>query len=443
MAAIPAADTALQLGNILHNRYRLLDRLGAGASGTVFCVLDLETDRHLALKVAVGYPFGGAHEAEALQRCQGSPHIAHLLDHFPLDKLGHALVLPIMAGGTLFDHIRPTAARPLTIEASRRWMRQLLLAADALACQGLVHGDIKPENCLIDAEGNLFLHDFGTTVPSGYRYPSRIAGTQLYMSPDLLQGGACSSAQDAWAVGLTWYATLFADLPWDRASQRDPAYVRYLATGKLPVGDRLQLLSPDLRVLLLRLLHPNPNLRATLSDALAFVLSNRPWFQSECNTDSFSTYGAQVLQAAAAAVAALQTPTLVTPQPHYGPPQRRLSNPNQNGDCVSAESTTPPPASQGTDQDAAIPPHPLNHHVHQNEASCFSHTSPATHYQPCHRRYSDLEDMDDNLDDGAGASDPMESDDGLHSNSCYRINRRSTHFVQQLSGLIDQDAPYY
>jgi len=158
-------------------------------------------------------------------------------------------------------------------------MRQLVAAARGVAEAGFVHGDIKPENCLITESGDLLLHDFGNIQPVGHVPQTiRVPGTQFYMAPEMLVRDSFDVAQDVWAIGLTWYAVLFADLPWNKACVHDIDYMRYVRTHALP-GPTMDLLSDELVDLLERMLHPTRSSRATLDEVYDFLIEDRPWFR--------------------------------------------------------------------------------------------------------------------------------------------------------------------
>jgi len=270
----------------LNERYLLREQLGRGASALVYRAVDLRQAQTVAVKIMTKSTgkHEASHEASTAHRMQHCGHTAKVLDQFQAQFEGkdvHCLAMPLMSNGALFERVCPDAKQPLTARDSKRWIRQLITAAQAFEAAGLVHGDIKPENCLIDENSNLILHDFGTVVPVGFKYSSRIAGTELYMAPELLSRSACHTSQDVWAIALTWYAMLFADLPWDRADKHDPNFNLYISRGALAVGPRLQLLSSKLRNLLFRMLSPCPSQRATLAEMAAFLDQDQPWFRRE------------------------------------------------------------------------------------------------------------------------------------------------------------------
>ncbi|EDQ85213.1 uncharacterized protein MONBRDRAFT_34387 [Monosiga brevicollis MX1] len=253
------------------SRFEIHQKVGAGATAVVYKAFDHELQQDVALKVINKSQHDFGSEIRAMARMRQVPHVCPLLDTSSIDGKP-AMVLPL-AKGTLFDFIKPTAAEDVSIASAHRWMRQLVAAARGVAEAGFVHGDIKPENCLITESGDLLLHDFGNIQPVGHVPQTiRVPGTQFYMAPEMLVRDSFDVAQDVWAIGLTWYAVLFADLPWNKACIHDIDYMRYVRTHALP-GPTMDLLSDELVDLLERMLHPTRSSRATLDENFMLILS--------------------------------------------------------------------------------------------------------------------------------------------------------------------------
>ncbi|EDQ88514.1 uncharacterized protein MONBRDRAFT_9035 [Monosiga brevicollis MX1] len=267
-------------GVLLHNRYWLCEVLGLGATALVRKALDMNCSTVVALKFFHrGCEHSYARELAALQELTDAPHVARLLDHFSTSSGQYVLVLTFMPGGSLYDRIRPSTTALITMADIRRWLHQLCLAALQFEQRQLVHGDIKPENCLIDEQGNLVLHDLGTTVARHSQCAAETPGTHLYLAPEALACSHNNSAQDAWAIGLVLYASLFADLPWPRADNGCPSFYNYRMTGRLPLSDaQMTMMSPALRPVLWHLLAPDPEQRMSLQAAAAFFAADCNWF---------------------------------------------------------------------------------------------------------------------------------------------------------------------
>jgi serine/threonine protein kinase len=136
----------------------------------------------------------------------------------------HFLVLPFMRGGNLRSFLQGRAFLPLA--TAMPLLRQVGEAIDFAHGQGIIHGDIKPENVLLDAQQRTaFLADFGvsrhfdtvdkvmvSTVGAQFRAGG---GTSSYLSPEQLLNDRQTSKSDLYAFGLVAYELLVGRLPFD------------------------------------------------------------------------------------------------------------------------------------------------------------------------------------------------------------------------------------
>jgi serine/threonine-protein kinase len=198
------AHGPLRPGQRLAGRYEALAVLGQGGHGTVLLARDGLLRREVVLKEV---PAGGeAARGLAEARAAGAlnhPNIVTVHDAVEGDRFAW-LVMEHLGGGSLRDLLR---AGPVPAADARRILDDLLRALEAAHARGIVHGDVKPENVLLDAEGRAKLGDFGSARqgPAGSAtfigLPSAAGpGTLLYMSPEQLQGAPPTPASDLYAA---------------------------------------------------------------------------------------------------------------------------------------------------------------------------------------------------------------------------------------------------
>ncbi|KAI5300903.1 serine/threonine protein kinase psk1 [Ascosphaera pollenicola] len=167
------------------------------------------------------------------------------------------LILEYAQGGELFHHLQMEKMFPE--DTASFYMAEMVLALEHLHRDiGVVYRDLKPENCLLDAEGHLLLTDFGLSkvaVDEDDRCNSSL-GTVEYMAPEVVQGKDYGKACDWWSLGALGCDLLTGAPPF---SGNNKAKVQ-----EKIVKQKLNLpfyLTPDAKDLLTRLLRKDPKKR--------------------------------------------------------------------------------------------------------------------------------------------------------------------------------------
>ena len=144
-------------------KVRIQQRLGNGAFGVVYKVIDEATSSVYALKDVVCLIASdlqnAVHEAQTLNKISHKNVIAVVgVDQFRNKQGLHMLLLTeCCPGGSLNDRL----ARPSTEEENLKWMSQTAAAVAHLHSRGVVHRDLKADNVLLTANGDVKLGDFG------------------------------------------------------------------------------------------------------------------------------------------------------------------------------------------------------------------------------------------------------------------------------------------
>ncbi|XP_057799206.1 mitogen-activated protein kinase kinase 10 [Salvia miltiorrhiza] len=212
-----------------------LSVLGRGSGGTVYKVSHKQTGAIYALKVVRGDQDddddleAGAREAEILRRVDSSEHVVRYVGVFNggLKEVeggvggggGLCLVMEYMDAGSLHDILRRKKRLPEHIISGV--VKSVLKGLQYLHGLGIVHGDVKPSNLLVNTRGQVKLADFGAAaaVRDGAKPRTRpddrlevhgraCRGTCPYMSPERMDpemwdGERCDGyAGDVWSLGV-------------------------------------------------------------------------------------------------------------------------------------------------------------------------------------------------------------------------------------------------
>jgi serine/threonine protein kinase len=201
-------------------RFDGLRWIGEGGYGVVFKAIDPELDRLVALKLCRrrSESLNAAIKAEARALAKlDHPHIVAVFE--PGEHVGWAFfAMQYIEGYDAheFGRREPRPSWREVVDVYRRVARALAFAHE----KGLTHGDIKPSNILIDRRGWPFLADFGlaqivvrNTPESERDGLRRLAGTLVYMAPEVLDGGHGDERSDQFSLCVAILHTLLGTAP--------------------------------------------------------------------------------------------------------------------------------------------------------------------------------------------------------------------------------------
>ncbi|KXX76721.1 Serine/threonine-protein kinase psk1 [Madurella mycetomatis] len=239
--------------------------LGKGTYGTVLLVKQRATGRLYAQKqfkkasLVVGKKLveQTKTERQILESVNRHPFVVKLYYAFQ-DQEKLYLILEYGQGGELFTHLNTEKMFPEPTAAF--YMAEMVLALTHLHENlGVIYRDLKPENCLLDAEGHLLLTDFGLSKVAVDDDPdacNSMLGTVEYMAPEVIQGKKYGKAVDWWSLGALGF-----DLMTGTAPFRGPNHAKIqdnIVRQKLVLP---YFLGPDAKDLLTRLLRKDPTKR--------------------------------------------------------------------------------------------------------------------------------------------------------------------------------------
>ena len=146
------------IGNIFHDRYTVVHKLGYGGYSTIWLARDTPLNRYVALKVLVAHKSSRSPEADILQLLQtgdeshpGRRFVPRLLDQFfhegPNGK--HLVLVLEPAGSSLRDSKEDSSDGTFPLSAARSLAAQLLLGLSYVHSRGICHGDLHLGNFLL------------------------------------------------------------------------------------------------------------------------------------------------------------------------------------------------------------------------------------------------------------------------------------------------------
>ncbi len=209
-------------GDLIADRYTLEALVGSGGMSTVFCALDAQLDRRVAIKILHErfaddgeYVERFRHEARSVAQL-AHPNIVTVIDRGE-DQGRQYIVFEFVDGKNLKELIVRSGPLPL-----QRAVELAIAVADGLAFaheRGLVHRDVKPQNVLLTENGSVKVTDFGIArsldVGRGLTQTGTVVGTGEYLAPEQATGGVVSPATDVYSLGVVLWEMLTGRVPFE------------------------------------------------------------------------------------------------------------------------------------------------------------------------------------------------------------------------------------
>ncbi len=191
------------------SRYEIVDILARGDFATVYRARDRELGRGVAIKqIHQQYLADGRQLARYWQEAQLLASLQHpnILTIYDIVRAQGWLILELMRGSLQ----PPAQAEGIDLDYLRLVLAGCLSGLEFLHSHGVIHGDIKPSNLLVDGQGRVKLGDFGLARRVSNDEGSLLKGTTKYMAPELLsaQFGPIGPASDLYSLGFSAYELL-------------------------------------------------------------------------------------------------------------------------------------------------------------------------------------------------------------------------------------------
>ena len=197
--------------------FRLLEELGRGTFGTVYRARDPRLDREVALKLIAAKPDSPDSASSVVDEGRLLAKLRHpnIVTVFGADVVDGVvgLWMELLRGRTLKEEL--ASRGPLGAREAALVGIDIAHALAAVHRAGLVHRDIKAQNVMREEGGRIVLMDFGAgrDLQSRADRPLSVAGTPLYMAPELLAGQPATPASDLYGLGVLLYHLVTGGFP--------------------------------------------------------------------------------------------------------------------------------------------------------------------------------------------------------------------------------------
>ncbi len=187
-------------------RYEIVNTIATGDFATVYRARDLELRREVAVK-QIHQQF--LTDPRQLERFWREAQLLASLQHpnvitiYDIVRPRGWLILELMRGSLQ----ESTRGEPIDLDSLRIVLLHCLNALQFLHANGVIHGDVKPSNMLLDAQNRVKLGDFGLARRATSQEGSLLKGTTKYMAPELIsdQFGRVGPASDLYSLGFAAY----------------------------------------------------------------------------------------------------------------------------------------------------------------------------------------------------------------------------------------------
>jgi serine/threonine-protein kinase len=259
-------------GEVFAGRYELEELAGAGGMSSVYRAHDRLLDRTVALKILHQQYLGDAehvrrfHQEARAAAALSHPNIVTVIDRG--DHEGrHFIVFEFVEGDNLKQVIDRRGRLP--VETALELGIQIARALSFAHQGGLVHRDVKPQNVLLNGDGQAKVTDFGIArsldVKHGLTQTGTVLGTSDYIAPEQAQGQRVSERTDVYSLGAVLYELLTSEVPFPGENFVAVA-MRHINEPPPPIRDKRPDVPPRVEAAVQRAMAKDPAARPSMDE---------------------------------------------------------------------------------------------------------------------------------------------------------------------------------
>ena len=260
------------IGQMLENRYELLECIGIGGMSSVYKAKCHRLNRLVAVKIlrsdlAQDADFRRRFNAESQAVAQlQSPNIVQVYDVSKGGDLEY-IVMELINGITLKQYMEKRGR--LNWRESLHFITQIMRGLAHAHSKGIIHRDIKPQNIMILRDGSVKVADFGIACleNAAQTLTQQALGSVHYISPEQARGDHIDARSDIYSAGIVLYEMLTGKLPFEGESAVSVAIQHLTAAPPTPRS-----IDPDipdqLELICMKAMAQDVNLRYPSSEAM-------------------------------------------------------------------------------------------------------------------------------------------------------------------------------
>ena len=260
------------IGRVFNNRYQITERIGIGGMAEVYRAQDNVLGRLVAVKVmlpqyAADESFTQRFKQEAASAANlQSPYIVNVYD-WGQDEGTYYIVMEYVRGSDLKTAINQRGAiNQRKVAEIGSQVCQALSVAHGL---DIIHRDIKPQNIMVQPDGNIKVMDFGIARAknSHLTQDNSVLGTAHYVSPEQTQGKELGPTTDIYSLGIVMYESATGQVPF-KGDDAISVALKQVNEQPMPPSQLNPNVDPSLEAIILKCMQKDPAARFQTADEL-------------------------------------------------------------------------------------------------------------------------------------------------------------------------------